>query len=165
MLMPYAGSSAPSGWLMCYGQAVSRTVTYSALFAAIGTSYGSGDGSTTFNIPDLRGRVPAGKDDMGGSAASRLTSAISGVDGATLGASGGDQRQQSHTHTATDSGHTHLVNPSGGGNAASGAVQITGSTSQVPSGTGYANITVASTGAGSSQNVQPTLIFNYIIKY
>lgn len=165
MLMPYAGSSAPSGWLMCYGQAVSRTVTYSALFAAIGTSYGSGDGSTTFNIPDLRGRVPAGKDDMGGSAASRLTSAISGVDGATLGASGGDQRQQSHTHTATDSGHTHTytsVSSAGGaGNIQGGG----GSPSAPNTGTGFANITVASTGAGSSQNVQPTLIFNYIIKY
>jgi hypothetical protein len=60
MVAAYAGSSAPSGWLLCDGTAVSRT-TYSALFAAIGTSYGAGDGSTTFNLPDLRGRVPVGK--------------------------------------------------------------------------------------------------------
>ena len=72
MLAPFAGTSAPSGWFLCYGQAVSRT-TYAALFTAIGTTYGTGDGTTTFNLPDLRGRTIAGVDDMGGSAASRLT--------------------------------------------------------------------------------------------
>lgn len=54
-----AGGSVPTGWLLCNGQAVSRT-TYAALFSAIGTAWGSGDGSTTFNVPDLRGRVPRG---------------------------------------------------------------------------------------------------------
>lgn len=93
-VMPFAGATPPDGWLLCYGQAVSRT-SYSDLFAAIGTTYGAGDGSTTFNLPDLRGRVAAGKDDMGGSAAGRLTSAVSG---ATLGASGGEQ---SHTLSAS----------------------------------------------------------------
>ena len=78
MLVPYAGGSAPSGWLLCYGQAISRT-TYAALFSAIGTVYGSGDGSTTFNVPDLRGRVIAGQDDMGGTSADRLTSAGANV--------------------------------------------------------------------------------------
>lgn len=56
----YAGSSAPTGWLLCDGSAVSRS-TYAALFAVIGTNYGAGDGSTTFNVPDVRGRVPTGK--------------------------------------------------------------------------------------------------------
>jgi microcystin-dependent protein len=70
-LMPYAGTTAPSGWLLCFGQEVSRS-TYAALFAVAGTAYGAGDGSTTFNLPDLRGRVIAGQDDMGGSAANRL---------------------------------------------------------------------------------------------
>lgn len=55
----YAGSSAPDGWLLCDGSAVSRT-DYSLLYAVIGTTYGAGDGSTTFNIPDLRGRFPVG---------------------------------------------------------------------------------------------------------
>lgn len=55
----YAGSAAPSGWLVCDGSAVSRT-TYAALFAVIGTTYGAGDGSTTFNLPDLRGRTTIG---------------------------------------------------------------------------------------------------------
>ena len=54
MVAPYAGSTAPTGWLLCDGTAVSRS-TYAALFAAIGTTYGSGDGSTTFNVPDTRG--------------------------------------------------------------------------------------------------------------
>jgi microcystin-dependent protein len=88
----FAGVNAPAGWLMCAGQAVSRT-DYSALFNALSTTYGSGDGSTTFNLPDLRGRVPAGVDNMGGSAASRLTSTVLTASN-TLGATGGAQ-----THT------------------------------------------------------------------
>jgi long-subunit fatty acid transport protein len=55
----FAGSTAPTGWLLCQGQAVSRTAN-AALFAAIGTTWGAGDGSTTFNVPDLRGRAPIG---------------------------------------------------------------------------------------------------------
>src|SRR5215469_16888224 len=51
--IPFAGATAPSGWLMCDGSAVSRT-TYSALYAVIGTAYGAGDGSTTFNLPDMQ---------------------------------------------------------------------------------------------------------------
>lgn len=61
----FAMSTAPNGWLKCNGQAVSRT-TYAALFAAIGTIYGSGDGSTTFNLPDLRGEFVRGWDDSRG---------------------------------------------------------------------------------------------------
>lgn len=71
VIFDFAGSTAPDGFIMCYGQAISRT-TYAALFAVIGVTFGPGDGSTTFNVPDLRGRVIAGKDDMGGTAASRL---------------------------------------------------------------------------------------------
>src|SRR5687767_9072236 len=85
-VLPFAGSSAPTGWLFASGAAVSRT-TYSELFGIIGTTYGTGDGSTTFNLPDLRGRVVAGRDDMV-SDANRLTSAESGIDGNTLGAAG-----------------------------------------------------------------------------
>jgi microcystin-dependent protein len=86
--------------LLCFGQAVSRT-TYSALFTIVSTTYGAGDGSTTFNLPDLRGRTVAGLDNMGGTAASRLTNAISGLTGTTLGAVGGDQRLQLHQHANT----------------------------------------------------------------
>lgn len=93
-ILPYGGSSSPnSDWLLCYGQAVSRS-TYSTLFAVLGTAYGVGDGSTTFNLPDLRGRVPVGKDNMGGSAANRTqrTSTITTTNGsatATVGSATG----------------------------------------------------------------------------
>ncbi len=83
------GATTPnSSFALMYGQAISRS-TYSTLFSLFSTAYGSGDGSSTFNIPDLRGRVVAGKDDMGGTAASRLTSTYFGASATTLGAVGG----------------------------------------------------------------------------
>ena len=59
-IIAWSGSSAPTGYLLCDGTAVSRT-TYAALFAVAGTGYGVGDGSSTFNLPDLRDRLPLGK--------------------------------------------------------------------------------------------------------
>jgi microcystin-dependent protein len=91
-----ARSSAPTGYLKANGAAVSRT-TYSDLFSAIGTTYGSGDGSTTFNLPDLRGEFVRGVDDG------------RGVDsGRSLGSTQGSANL-SHTHTATTTigAHTH----------------------------------------------------------
>lgn len=64
-VLPYAGHAAPTGWALCDGAAVSRT-TYAKLFIVLATTYGAGNGSSTFNLPDLRGRVVAGDDDMGG---------------------------------------------------------------------------------------------------
>src|SRR5439155_5671085 len=75
------------------------TSTGAALVVA---PHGVGDGSTTFNLPDMRGRAPYGRDDMGGSAASRITSAISSIAGTRVGGSGGDQRSQAHTHTVSN---------------------------------------------------------------
>lgn len=105
-----AATTAPSGWLLCDGSAKSRT-DYARLFAAIGTTFGTGDGVTTFNLPDGRGRVVAGKDNMGGSAAGRLTNAVSGLTGTTLGAAGGSE---SYTPAGTIGGsqsiaHTHNI--------------------------------------------------------
>ena len=112
VVVPFAGSTSPAGWQLCYGQAISRT-TYAGLFATISTTYGSGDGSTTFNVPDLRGRAVAGLDNMGGTAASRLTAGGSGITGTTLGASGGTEthtltsaQMPSHTHTQDSHNHT-----------------------------------------------------------
>jgi microcystin-dependent protein len=154
VVLPYAGASAPAGWLLCDGSAVSRT-TYATLFAAISTAYGTGDGSTTFNVPDLRGRVAAGKDNMGGSAASRLTTGGSGVDGATLGAVGG---AQTHTLTAAQMpSHTHSLaaGAGAGGNSATGGA-----------GYGYTTATnTASAGSdGAHNNTQPTIVLNHIIR-
>jgi microcystin-dependent protein len=105
-VMDFAGTAAPAGWLLCGGQAVSR-ITYSSLFQVIQTTYGVGDGSTTFNVPDLRGRASFGKDDMGGSYAGRITAANSFGGSTTLGATGGDDRPQSHNHTVSISDPTH----------------------------------------------------------
>lgn len=171
-LMSFAGSTAPSGWLLSYGQAVSRN-TYAALFVAIGTVYGAGNGTTTFNLPDLRGRGASGVDNMGGTTASRITSGVSGIAGTTLGAAGGDQNMFQHTHTATvtDPGHTHT--PEGFGvstGTASTSISIFSNgarndNSKVIS-TSTTGVTVANsnTGTGTSQNVQPTIMLNYIIK-
>jgi microcystin-dependent protein len=89
-MIDFTGSTSPNSSLVLpYGQAISRT-TYATYFAMVSTTYGSGDGSTTFNVPDLRGRVIAGKDDMGGAAASRLSgSFITGP--TTLGGTGGSE--------------------------------------------------------------------------
>jgi microcystin-dependent protein len=151
-VMDYAGSTAPSGWLLCAGQAVSRS-TYADLFTAISTTYGAGDGSTTFNLPDLRGRVAVGKDDMNGTAANRITSGGSGITGTTLGASGGTQ-----THTLATSempAHTHgSVLTSSGGSLSVG-----------PSCGSYNFGNTGSTGGGGAhQNTQPSMILNKIIK-
>ena len=120
-VIDYAGATAPTGWLLCYGQAVSRA-TYAGLFAAISTTYGVGDGSTTFNLPDLRGRVTAGQDDMGGTSANRLTGVTGSVNGDTMGASGGTETHTLttaelavHTHTATDTAHTHTFSDTSAG--------------------------------------------------
>lgn len=79
-VLPYGGTSAPANWLLCDGTAISRT-TYASLFAVLGTAYGAGNGTTTFNLPNLRGRFPLGK-------------AASGT-GSTLGGTGG---AIDHTH-------------------------------------------------------------------
>lgn len=150
-VIPYAGSAAPSGWLLCFGQAVSRT-TYAALFAAIGTVYGTGDGSTTFNLPDMRGRIAAGVDNMGGTAANRVTSGGSGISGTTLGNAGGAE-----THTLTTAqlaSHTHNY-------GFTGNLQ-TGGSSGIVSGSSFAT---SSTGSGNAHNnMQPSIMLNYIIK-
>jgi len=162
-VVPFAGTSAPTGYLLAQGQAVSRS-TYSDLFSAIGTTYGVGDGSSTFNLPDLRGRVVAGKDDMGGSSANRLTDQTGGLNGDTLGDTGG-----SETHTLTEAqlaAHTHGAGsyaaqyPAGG---SSGGGQ--GNSSGFNTGTFTVVGTSGSTGGDSAHNnVQPTIILNYIIK-
>jgi len=157
MLMPFAGTSAPTGWLLAHGQAVSRE-TYAGLFAAISTTYGNGDGSTTFNLPDLRGRTVAGKDDMGGSSANRLTDQSGGLNGDTLGDTGGEE-----THTLSVSeipAHNHSTN--GGSTSVN-----TSPYNRVGMGAGgiLTGPTIQNTGGGGAHNnVQPTIILNYIIK-
>ena len=153
-VLPFAGSSLPAnGWLFCNGQAINRT-TYSALFTTIGTTYGVGDGSLTFNIPDMRGRVPAGLDVDSSGFALRITVTASDVSGTVLGSTGGTQ---THTLTAgelpTSATYRNFTSEGGqGGTASSGLAQ-------------YVSIS-ALTGANDEPhlNLQPTIILNYIIR-
>ncbi|WP_426419508.1 phage tail protein [Bradyrhizobium genosp. A] len=175
----FFGATAPnSSFVLTYGQAVSRT-GYSTLFSLFGTTYGVGDGSTTFNIPDCRGRVIAGKDDMGGSAASRLTSTYFGGSATNLGAVGGSESHtlttaqlasHAHANSLTDLGHQH-----GGGQASTqNAFGGTNSGAQTTWGGGAGNtgsatagitITNASAGSGNPHNnTQPTIIANKLLR-
>lgn len=149
----YAGSTPPNGWLLCNGQAVSRTA-YAALYTAIGTTYGAGDGSTTFNVPDLRGRVPAGLDNMGGSDAGRLDWAN------TLGTAGG---AQTHTLTAAESGlpaHSHILYMISGGGGAFAPNYSMGTAVDAAAAT---KNSTAANASSAHNNMQPTMLLNYII--
>lgn len=176
IIFPYGGTSAPSGYLLCYGQDVSRT-TYADLYAIVGDTYGAGDGSTTFTLPDLRGRVVAGQDDMGGSSANRLTNADDGLNGDTLGATGGGETQvlvtgnlPPYTPAGTNSGgaatFTYSVN-----SMAAGANTTVNGLSATGLGTGLTTVFTQPTFTGTAQGgtstafgvVQPTIILNYII--
>lgn len=175
--LDYWGTTAPSSnFVFAFGQALSRTA-YPTLFARLGTTYGPGDGSTTFNIPDCRGRVRAGKDDMGGTSANRLTSQPGGLDGDVLGATGGAEVHALvagevpplngttnstglHTHTYTAGAST------GGAQGGSGANQGSSAPGATTSSNGEHShlVTVNSAGGGAHNNVQPTIVANHIIR-
>ena len=184
-VLDFAGSTAPALWLLCSGQAVSRT-TYSALFAAIGTIYGVGDGSTTFNLPDLRGVVIAGLDNMNGTPAGRLTSTYYGANPDVLGTVGGGQSETlttaqipAHTHSGTtgamnsNQAHTHTFTSVqvGGGALSGGSAPSVALNAATGSTTGSTNIdhthnftTDNGTGGGTAHpNVQPTIVMNKMI--
>lgn len=108
MIFPFASAVAPSGWVFCNGQALSRT-TYADLFQVISTTYGSGDGSTTFNVPDLRGRLPFGRA-FTSTETNRLSGEAISPNIYTLGAVGGAENHlltgsqtavRTHTHTGS----------------------------------------------------------------
>lgn len=176
-IIPYGGSTLPAGYLWAAGGTASRTA-YAELFAVYGTTYGAGDGSTTFGLPDWRGRTPFGKDDMGGTAANRLTSTF-GIDGATLGATGGAQSTtlitanlpaHNHTATVTDPGHAHAqtVTSDGGftGPATGGgftAYAFDGAQNTASATTGI-SVSIGNTGSGSAfSNIPPGAVSNWII--
>lgn len=174
----FAGSSTPSGWLLCDGTAVGR-LTYAALFTAIGTTWGAGDGSTTFNLPDLRGRLRAGRDNMGGTSAFRITSGGSGISGFTLGAAGGTQGvilTQSELPIFTPSGTVFVSYPAQAYSLATGGTSYqAGATASAfntystsfttpPSGQTF-SLSMSQIGGGvAHQNMPPTAIVNTIIK-
>jgi len=159
IMMIWPTDTAPSGWLLCFGQAISRA-GYSGLFAAIGTTFGVGDGTTTFNLPDYRGRVPLGKDNMGGVSANRVTNAQAD----TIGGAAGDEELAAHVHTGPS--HTHsfpLQTPTSeiGGATPTRALDSGSPTGSNTGSSGTGN--TGSTGAGAN-NMSPYLTLNYIIK-
>jgi microcystin-dependent protein len=153
----YTATAVPTGWLACNGQAVSRT-TYQDLFTVTGTTFGAGDTSTTFNVPDLRGRIPIGNDAMGTTTAARVTPAGSGITGITTGSTGG---AESHTlTTAQIPAHTHtreqaLKSTDGSAALSPSCGPLGGPTSTV----------TGSEGSGSAhRNMPPAIILNYMIR-
>lgn len=167
----FAGAAAPTGYRLCDGTAVSRT-TFSALFAAIGTTYGVGDGSTTFNLPNLQQRFPLGK-------------ATSGT-GATLGGTGG-----AIDHTHTSAAHSHTLSNAGaakitGGGSPSDTIMervsvatwtanlttspdvpwaAPGTPPTSAQGAGLTGSTDSATPGSTGSNNPPFLVVNFIIKH
>jgi hypothetical protein len=109
-MLDWPSRNIPPRWLLCDGRELSRT-QYSQLFAAVGTDWGEGDGETSFNLPDFRGRGSIGLDvqDSGGNYAQRVTATISGIDATAIGAAGGDERMHAHGHDISDPTHGHGV--------------------------------------------------------
>ena len=173
----YAGSSAPNKWLICDGSAVSRD-TYAKLYAVIGTTYGAGNGSTTFNLPDFRGRTAIG---VGTGTASGATAhALAQKEGAETVTLTVNQMpkhthvQNPHNHTQNPHGHSIELNQSFHP-APGGSINTSWAADQ--NGTAFGGVVVQSTatniqatatnqetgGNGAHSNMQPYLAVNYII--
>lgn len=172
-ILPYGGSTAPAGFAMCDGTALSRTKD-AALYAVIGTTYGVGDGSTTYNTPNLVNRFPVGAGGLyasGATGGSKDAIAVSHTHTATV-------TDPSHGHGVTDGTHAHTVLGSGGGGGASGLVgndgggptggadsSFNGSNISVNSSTTGITVGISTTGSsGTNANLPPYLGVNYIIK-
>lgn len=141
----YSGENIPTNWLKCNGQAVSRT-TYADLFSVIGTTYGSGDGSTTFNVPNISERVIVGNNGDGEF---------------SLGNTGGEKE---HALTINEMpSHTHLYRASIGAGNAEGTLNFGDQNGAVISGS-YGNAIQNTGGSQAHNNMQPYIALNYIIK-
>lgn len=177
-LVDFAGTTAPAGWLLCFGQVLNIS-SYPELASLLGSAYG-GNGSTTFGIPDCRGRTGYGQDNMGGVAAGRITSATN-FDGTVLGNSGGSQNHTlsiaemaSHNHTGsgnvTDPGHAHTLNNSTvlQGGAGGNEFNVNGQSVNTTVNSNNTGITVSlninNTGSGNSHTILgPGIIVNKMI--
>lgn len=168
----WSTTSAPTGWLICDGSAVSRT-TYSGLFAVVGTTFGSGDGSTTFNLPDFRGKVAVGRNT--GDASFDILGETGGSKTNALGSS----NLPAHTHAVNDSGHAHggyggtsftvQYMSTAGGSVVTTAGPYT-ATNFATTATATTGITVTGGGNGTATGdafsiVQPYLTVNFIIRH
>jgi microcystin-dependent protein len=176
IVVDYAGTTAPSGTRFCDGTSYA-VATYPALHAAIGYTFGGA--GANFNVPDLRGRATFGRDDMGGAAANRITNAVCGITGTTLGAVGGNQLSHQHLHgagtlaTASTGAHTHTTPTTDvGSDGATTGPNYDANRAARPSiesssaGTHTHTIsgsTANNSSAGASENVPPAMMMNKII--
>lgn len=142
-IIPYAGDTLPTGYLYCDGSAISRT-TYSDLFSVIGTTYGNGNGTTTFNLPNLKGRVPVGYD-----------STQTEFD--NLGETGGEKTHQLVITEIPSHDHKIFIDSTGTGGK-------WGPTGTVQQSTNTYTATGVTGGGEAHNNLQPFLVVNYIIK-
>ena len=158
----YAMNSCPTGWIPADGSAVSRS-TYSVLFSNIGTTWGIGNGSTTFNVPDLRGMFVRGT-------GTNATGSSTGAAGPSVGTYAADTYlNHNHTATSTDAGHTHTYNGFSTGNIAGAGSSYTlpNAYSSGTTGTGFASITttVATSTTGGTETKPKNYGVLYCIKY
>ena len=162
--LPFGGATAPTGWLSCDGSAVSRT-TYAALFAAIGTAYGTGDGSTTFNLPNMANRIPVGSGGgktRGTTGGSATVTPSGSVDNTTLSAA----QMPTHNHGSQNPNHYETFFYSPAGVASYGGISgggIVGGAYQATSGSSGAHNHGLTMGSVSVE--QPWTCCHYIIKY
>jgi microcystin-dependent protein len=167
-LLPYGGTSAPDGFLLCDGSAVSRT-TYADLFAVIGEAFGQGDNSTTFNLPDSRGRFMRFADGGAGNdpdAASRTAMATGGNTGDAVGSIQLDEFG-SHAHSITDPGHAHTVRGDSAANGSTSGVFRNGNSGSNNAGAALSTttgITTTNATGGSSETRPRNFYVNAIIK-
>ena len=166
-IMPWAAAAAPTNWLLCDGSAVSRAA-WPSLFAVIGTTYGAGDGSTTFNVPDLRGRVAVGKNAAtfgtlgatGGSETHRHDFKFSLLDSGNYGVSGPNAGMGSGTGSA---GAFRYSSSTWVGGSSNGSITATGENANATSSRTLGRYeSIGDTDLGSS--IQPYQVVNYIIK-
>ena len=170
-IQPFAASTVPTGWLECDGSAVSRT-TYADLFTVIGTTYGSGDGSTTFNLPDLKGKVVAGYDstdtdfDAIGETGGAKTHKHKGWGDADSGETAGDLRATvgSPTGDASRLGFVALsaINPNTGSGGETVTYRVGGSNLV---GGGFSHFTKVLGYTSTKSSLQPYMALKYVISY
>lgn len=177
MIAPWAVAAAPSGWLLCDGNAYSRT-TYTTLFSLIGVTYGAGNGSTTFNVPDLRGRFPLGVAGAGtgGTLASTggsldHTHSVPAIAAHTHTVSGSTANESSHTHTFTTNTPTATAGtPAPGPGSGVDSTHVHTGTTNSGSAHSHGAGTLAAdssggSGAGTSGSANPAfLAIHFVIK-
>ena len=165
-IVPWSSASVPSGFLECNGTAVSRS-TYSALFAIVGTTYGAGDGSTTFNTPDLQDNTPVGKSGtkaLGSTGGSNTTTATGNVGGSTANATLSTAQLASHNHSASFGAPPGTYNPTRLAQGRNTPGPTFNSLANSGSGSGHSHNMSATFSGDATSVVQPYLALIYIIK-